>query len=220
MAKVVAPLGSQEARGRVGMFIYNTYRGISTVKSFASPNQPGTLAQANAKARLTTITRAWAALTADQRTQWTTYADNHTESDWTGNQKRLTGHNMFCRINTRILLAGGTQLNTPPTLAAPGLPVGLTMAYNAGSGGSITATYSSAIGANINRLFYRVGPISDGRVPRFEQATIVKQLKAADASPQTIISSPGSGQWQFWVQDLDRTSGLVSGFSVFNIVVP
>lgn len=219
MAKVVAPLGSQEARGRVGMFIYNTYRGIATVKSFSSPNQPGTLKQANAKARLTTITRAWQSLTNAQRAQWVTFANNHTESDWTGNQKRLTGHNMFCRLNTRVLLAGGTQISVPPATAAPALPAGLTMAYSAGSGGTITATYSSAIGANLNRVFYAVGPISAGRTPRFEQASIVKQLVATDTSPQVIVAAPGTGQWQFWVEDIDKTTGLVSGKSVFNITV-
>jgi hypothetical protein len=201
------------------MFIYNTYRGISTVKSFASPNQPGTLKQANAKARLTTTTRAWAGLSSAERAQWTTYADNHTESDWTGNQKRLTGHNMFCRINTRILLAGGSAIDTPSAAAAPGLPAGLTMACPGGAGTPIIATYSSAIGANISRVFYMVGPISTGRSPKFEQASIVDQLTSADASPQNLVAAPAAGQWQFWVEDIDKTTGLVSAQSVFNIVV-
>jgi hypothetical protein len=87
------------------------------------------------------------------------------------------------------------------------------------AGAALNATYSSAIGANIDRIFYQVGPVSAGRTPKFEQASIVKQLKAADASPQAIIAAAGAGQYQFWVQDIDRTSGLASGFSVFNSIV-
>jgi hypothetical protein len=201
------------------MFIYNTYRGIATVKSFSSPNQPGTLKQANAKARMTTVTRAWAALTAAQRAAWKTYADNHTESDWTGNQKRLTGHNMYCRINSRILLCGGAAIADPPVAAAPGLPAITSMTCAGGAGTPLIITFAPAIGANIDRVVYQVGPISKGRTPKFEQASIVKQLKAADASPAQVIAAAGAGQYQFWVQDIDRTTGLCSGFQVYNVVV-
>jgi hypothetical protein len=220
MAKVVLPLGSMEVRGKVGGFIFNTYRGISTVKAFKSPSQPNSAAQVNARARLTDATRAWASLTASQRVQWQVFSADHLEPDWTGKPKRLTGHNIFCRLYTRLAMVGGAAPTVPPVVAAPAAPLNLTLEYNAGGGGVIRAAYTSAIPANTKRIFYGLGPVSAGRVPKKEYAVIKKMLTSADATPQTIIATPASGKWGFWVEDISTTTGLVSGQLYFEVTAP
>lgn len=220
MAKVVLPLGSMEVRGKVGGFVFNTYRGISTVKAFRSPTQPNSAAQVNARARLTDATRGWANITAAQRAQWETFAADHLEPDWTGKPKRLTGHNIYCRINTRLALVGGVAVAVPPTVAAPASPANLTMSYVAGGTNAIQAAYASAIPANTKRIFYVVGPVSAGRVPKFEYAAIEKQLSSADATPQSVVTTPASGKWGIWVQDISTVTGLASGFLFFEVTVP
>jgi hypothetical protein len=42
------------------------------------------------------------------------YAERQTETDWTGQVKRLSGYNWFIRINVRRLLAGSVINATPP----------------------------------------------------------------------------------------------------------
>lgn len=219
MAKVVLPLGSAEVRGKVGGFVFNTFRGIATVKVFKSPTQPNSAAQVNARARLTDATRAWSVITAAQRAQWETFAQNHLEPDWTGKPKRLTGHNVYCRIYTRLKLVGGTPVDVPPTSSAPAAPANLTLSYDSGSGGTIKAAYTTAIPANTKRIFYAVGPVSAGRTPKFEFAAIKKQLASSDATPQTIITAPAAGKWAFWVQDISTTTGLASGFIYQEVTV-
>jgi hypothetical protein len=110
LAKVVNPLHSDEARGKIGGLIFNTSRGIRYVKSATSPSQPRTAAQLNVRSIMTTITREWKALTQVQRDAWATYADANPIPDWTGRPIRLTGANAYCQINSVARLAGGAQL--------------------------------------------------------------------------------------------------------------
>jgi hypothetical protein len=217
MAKVVMPLNSMEVRGKLGGIIFNTHRGISVAKAFKSPTQPNSAAQTNARTRLTNATRAWAALTADQRAQWEVFANDHLEPDWTGKPKRLSGHNMYCRINTRLALVSGAAVSVPPTAAAPASPANLTVTFVAGAPAVIRMNYSSAIPANISRVAYIQGPISQGRKNRFEFAKIAVQKVAADASPQTVVSGPGAGKWGVWVQDISTVTGLASGFQFVEV---
>lgn len=217
MAKIVMPLNSMEVRGKLGGVIFNTHRGISVAKSFKSPTQPNSPSQTNARTRLTTATRAWASLTADQRAQWEVYANDHLEPDWTGKPKRLTGHNMFVRIATRLALVGGSAPTVPPTAAAPAAPLNLTVTFVAGSPNVIRLNYSSAIPANTMRVVYGLGPISQGRKARFEYAKIIATKVAADASPQPVVSAPAAGKWGIWVQDISTQTGLCSGFQFVEV---
>ena len=213
MAKLVAPLFSQEARGKAGSIIYNTYRGIATAKSFAAPVQPNTAAQINARSRMTDASRAWAVLNNDQRAAWEVYADTHLETDWTGKPKRLTGANWFCRCYTRSKLVGGSGVTTAPTNDAPTAPAITAIAYNSGSGGKIEVTYSTAPASGIVWVFYGLGPISDGRVPKIQLAAIQKQVTHSDTSPDDIYTAPSSGRYGVWYQAIDAATGLASGLS-------
>lgn len=220
MAKLVQPLMSLEARGKMGGLIYNTWRGIATVKSFASPSQPNTAGQLAARARLASVSGAWSILSDTERAAWTSYADAHLESDWTGNPKRLTAQNWFVRCNTRIDLVGGAAITSPPASAPPASPTGLLVAYAGGPPAEISATWISPVAATSYLVFYSNGPISAGTAPRFEQAAVVAKIAADTATPQTVISAPASGKYGIWCQVIDSLTGLASQPLLKEVVVP
>ncbi len=117
MAKVIGPLHSSEARGSVSSLTYNTWRGISTVKTRSGPTTQYSDAQVyvRGKARLATI--LWQTRTDAQRDAWSTYANEHADIDWTGNPQRLSGYNWFVRINVRTQILGQGFRTAPPTHA-------------------------------------------------------------------------------------------------------
>lgn len=122
MAKVIAPLHSAEARGRVGGLVYNTWRGMSYTKAQSAPSQPKTKKQLNIRAFGIRLARGWQTLTAAQRLSWNNYASLHLESDGMGSPKRMTGLNWYVRLNSRMLQLGLTPAASAPTIAAPPSP--------------------------------------------------------------------------------------------------
>lgn len=117
MAVVVGPLHSSEARGSVGSLQYNTWRGRSTVRTRSGPaiEDQYTDARVNLRGLTAVATAEWQAMTDAERAAWTIYANEHTNHDWTGSPKRITGYNWFVRINVRRQLAGTGIEIVPPT---------------------------------------------------------------------------------------------------------
>jgi hypothetical protein len=100
MAKVLGPLFSQEARGRVGGLVYNTWRGLHTVKTHIDPeHEDDPLRQAH-KNIVTAAGKRWQTISAAQRAAWDHYATQHLQPDWSGTPVRLAGFHWYVRIQT------------------------------------------------------------------------------------------------------------------------
>jgi hypothetical protein len=115
VAKVTQPLGSSEARGKLGGHVYNTWRGIATVRTKVTPATLYSDEQVAIRAKCAQCTVAWQALTNAQRYAWAQWAQSHLDPDWTGNPKRLSGYNWFVRLNVRALNLGQAISSTVPT---------------------------------------------------------------------------------------------------------
>lgn len=187
--------------------IFNTWRGIATVKAFCSPAQPRTKIQLATRAWTTQLVRAWATLTQPNRDHWNAYAVTHPESDWTGNPKRLTGLNWFVRCNFRILRLGGTQIAEPPAVAAP-LPVETFTAADGILQSICTWLFEDAAADRF--WIYGFGPHSQGLDCKRERASIIA---AGTASMKTItITSLSPGRYTFWIVVVNIETGLASTY--------
>lgn len=207
MAKVISPLHSAEARGKVEGIIYNTWRGMNTVKTFKSPAQPRTKLQLLHRAYCVQMARAWGELSDLQRAGWNDYADNHPDIDWTGSPKRLSGFNWYVRCNTRILRLAGTPIDDPPVENAPP-PLG---AFAAGDGVlQSILTWTFADGADNRFWIYGVGPLSQGVQAKREKAVIIG---AGTASMETLtLSGLFVGRYTLWGVVVNLATGLVSTY--------
>lgn len=210
MAKVVMPLGSIEARGRVAGLIYNTWRGLNTVKSFKSPVQPNTAAQLAARARLKTYAQAWAGLTSVQRAAWNQYATDHPLTDWTNKAKRATGQNWYVSCNTRIAITGQAAITDPPAAVGPAAPTGFALACAGGAGTPLSATWTTPAAAGSYCFIYLVGPQSLGRTPKVQQAALAATIASNTAHPYTLNATAPAGRYGAWLVIVDSTTGLAS----------
>ena len=207
MAKVVNPLMSGEARGKLGGIIYNAWRGISTVKIFKSPAQPRTSAQLLARSRLTTEVSAWKSLTAARRTAWNIFAADHLLPDWTGTPKRITGQNWYIKCSVTAIRAGGTAIADPPTVSAPAGIEGFALSV---VGADIKIAWTAPVTAGLVLETRSAGPHSAGIIGRYEQSTYKVMIDADAVSPQVAVAAAGLGTHTVWARSIDPATGLVS----------
>jgi hypothetical protein len=114
MAKVLNPLNSSEARGRVGGLIYNTWRGIRTVKSHTDPAHQSDPKRQAHKNIVQAAGQRWRTITPAQRSAWDHFANQHPDIDWTGRPVRLAGFHWYVRIQVRLHDISLGYIDDPP----------------------------------------------------------------------------------------------------------
>lgn len=207
MPKVKNPLLSMEARGGIAGLVYNTWRGINTVKVNTSPTGQGTPLRLAAQARLIQASQLWRGLTEVQRAAWRQYAIDHPVADWTGSPKRLTGQNWFVGCAVQLLRQADTPSNTPPSTAAPDAIVGISPSFTAGN---LAVSWTLPITGALTIEFWVVGPLSAGIAAKIEQTKFSARGAASVTQPLTLVTTPGIGRWTVFGRVIDDDNGLVS----------
>lgn len=85
MAKVIGPLHSFEARGKIASMVFGLWRGIQWVRMHFIPENPKTVKQINIRTALTLMVAAWQAESAANKLEWDEIAKG----------KPLSGYNMY-----------------------------------------------------------------------------------------------------------------------------
>lgn len=207
MAKLVNPLLSLEARGKANGCIYNTWRGISYAKSFASPAQPDTEAQLLARSRMITAVGDWAQLEDLEREAWNTYAAAHLLSDWTGTPKRITGQNWYIRCNVQIARLAGAPIDEPPTVPAPDGLTGFALSV---VDDDIKAAWTAPTAGATDVEFRLQGPHSVGAQGRYQQSRFETYKAIEVATPVIIAEAVPTGRYTVWARNVDPATGLCS----------
>lgn len=217
MAKVTLPLGSAEARGSVGGFTYNTWRGIRTVKVRSGPKAEPSDLMRQRLAIAAEATLNWKLKTQEERDGWNEWAATRREPMWTGQDKRLTGYNWWVRMWVRLWLIDQYLNPWPPEY---------TIAH------SLTITQLNVAGGIIGIFWdyipftddadywvetYLAGPLSAGR-----NATIHDAFRKA-GDPYTYSSSglcpAAPGTWTAFARLLHIT-GLATPFQSARLTIP
>ena len=203
MAKVVGPLHSSEARGRMGGLVYNSWRGSATVKAKHAPAQPRSSLQLAVRATAIYCSRAWQALAATA--QWNAYAAAHPLVDWTGSTKRLTGANWFVMLTTRLIRAGVAPVLTPPVANAPDA---VTILAVSGGSGTLTMTWTDPGSVDDHIEFWLDGPRTAGR-----QGSLTKAKYngfALGNAANFVISGLLDGHYTVYARSISWVDGQVS----------
>lgn len=214
MAKLLDPLRSSEARGKVGGVIYNTTRGIKYAKVFTSPAQPRTARQLIIRAYMLTCTRAWASLTGAQRQSWNEWAALHPIIDWTGNPVSASGFNWYCALSVRLLDQAKTVVATPPSVNGPNTPVMLILT---GGVGTLSWTFTPATGTGITIDMWTQGPMSAGRLGKLQHAR--HRIYAPGETSPVALASLTPGFYTAWTRFLSETDGQASSWEMASATV-
>jgi hypothetical protein len=210
MAKVLDPLHSQEARGRVGGLVYNTWRGIHTVKTHTDPaHQDDPKRQAH-KAIVQAAAIRWQSLTHQQRNAWGAYAREHPQLDWTGAPQRIAGYHWYVRVQTTRQDIGEGYDDDPPTE-----PNSSTFQWIEAFGSEGAAAVGFiAMEADPGWTGYcdvwLAGPFSAGRSPSIHDA---RRYTIVDMSEAWANAEPLDAGWYTFFLRAIRNNGLAAPWS-------
>jgi len=206
MVKVLDPLGSTEARGRIGGRCHNTWRGISYVKSSTAPSQPRSERQLLIRSRAINLIRKWQTLTSIKQGWWNDYAAAHTESGSMGTTKRLTGANWYVRLNTRLADFGIAPIDTPPAVAAPGPVTGFV-----GINGALSFTFdwTAELSPGTKLDLWSTGPHSAGQLGKIERAKHRAYAEGEAAGPD-VVANLAPGTYTLFARLINETTGQAS----------
>jgi len=185
--------------------VWNTWRGLATVKHKSAPAQPRSERQLLVRSIAIRLARTWQSLTEGQRTSWRTYATLHPITYWSGGTKRLTGLNWFVGCNTALLLAAQDQINSAPTDPAPDPPTGVAAT---GGIGQLSIAWTDPSGETDFLQLWLHGPHSPGVLGKIQRATFNSYAAGAD-SPQ-VITGLMAGTYTVYVRTFDHATGLTS----------
>ena len=127
MAKVVYSPQVGDMRNKTGGAVHTKTRFGSMVRRKVSPTQPRTSAQLKVRAGFTALSKLWSDTTmSTYRAGWIGLADNYPVKDVFGQSQRLTGHQMFVRLNRALQTIGLGPILPPPSSLGVGYPGALT----------------------------------------------------------------------------------------------
>lgn len=207
------------ASGSVGGQVASRNRYGAYFRTRAIPVTSTTPAALNAKARFTTASQAWIALTEGQRLAWKEWALDNPVIDRLGQQQELQGNAAYIQINARLAAIGTAPIVAPPVAAAPTGLLTLAQTCDIGTGNFELVFTATPTGAGV-LLYIQSAIVNSGGINYVSnKLRLIGVSGAAEASPfdhQTLLEARfGTAVVNQWVHSLvstvDTTTGLLSG---------
>ena len=135
--------------GSVGGTVYSRNAGGAYIRNRAVPVTSTTSDALAAKARMTTASQAWKALTDAQRTSWESFTLQNPTVNKLGQTITLKGNAMYIKLNTLLAQSGGTAISDPPTGAPPAGLTSMSLTGDIGAGDVSVIFAASPLAANV-----------------------------------------------------------------------
>ena len=179
-----------------------------------------TAAQAAVKSVFKQLSQSWKSLTNEQILAWTSLAQSQARRSVLGTSSKITGSNLYMRLNYWIVSCGGDALANPPALRGVEAPSGAAISLTADK---FTFTLDSEPAENMADLRLVVmasAPQSNGVTRAYSKAVAIGAPREAVSDEYDLkadydakFGAPGDAapkvfmKWFF----VDTTTGEVSG---------
>jgi hypothetical protein len=151
------------------------------VRRKVSPTQPRSSAQMNVRANFTALSKLWSDPTMDtHRASWIGLADSYPVKDVFGQGQKLTGHQMFVRLNRALNTVGVSPILVAPASLSVGYPGNVTLTKAALSLFVNCVTWPVA---NEKYLIYATAGISPGRSSAGARFRLIRVMSNISAQP-------------------------------------
>lgn len=143
--------------GSIAGTVHSHNRAGQYTRNRRAPTQPiGTGRRAAVRGFFAGASAGYAALTVAQQDAWASFANVHPITDALGQSIKLTGHQMYVRVNSSAMNVGLAATSTPPADVSPsplapvvitfGLVAGIAVTWTAGTVGQLVAVaYSQPV---------------------------------------------------------------------------
>lgn len=206
-----------DGRNKIGGQVASKNKSGSYMKNKVTPTNPNTTAQANARANLTLVSRAWASLTEAQREAWNAYAAQYPYVDIFGDSKYLTGFNYYLKCNLNLRNAGSPVVVAPPATQSVS-EVSLVINDLSQDDSLLFGASVVSMPANHKVIISATPGLSAGRVP---SKSDLRQIKVASTITSSVIDAGAdyiarfgpivdTVNYGFGYYTINTTTGLVS----------
>lgn len=176
-----------ELSGSYGGLTYSHGKGGPYVRLRSIPTNPNSVKQTAARAALSGLSARYGELSADQRTEWSQWAELHPVVNRLGNAIILTGQQAYIGCNARLIQAGAPANDDCPVNTVPSDLATATATADA-STQEITVTYSGAVPTGGRLLLWQTLPSSAGRNGNRRQSRLVGYSDVDPTSPNVWTS--------------------------------
>ena len=230
MARVKFGAMMVDARGKLGGHVFTKNRAGASIRTKVTPTNAGTLAQSEARGRLTFLSQAWSGLSEEQRIAWNSAVSSYQKTNVFGDTYLPSGKNLYVALNSNILLVGGSVRDTPPAFKES------TSLLSAGVGLTIDdfnlAVYAASPFTATDRLVVQSSSQRSAGVFNFSGMYSVVGVQAPDtgsAEADVDIKSDFIAKWGipiagkkvgFKVYNIDMATGIASAPIKFDYVIP
>lgn len=168
--------GDTHSRNRYGQYVRNR----------ATPVNPATSFQGQARARLAAYAALYRTITDAQRAGWESLGLMMTRTDSLGQQYTLAGEQAFVSVNSLRAAAGDAQVLDAPALTTPPTPLTATITLTAIA---YSIAYTPTPLAAGQRLFSFLSPQRSAGRSFESDYRLVAVSAAAAASPANVLSA-------------------------------
>jgi hypothetical protein len=228
MAKVQFSVAVGDLRNKAGGAVFTKTRFGSMVRRKVSPVQPRSSAQMNVRANFTALAKLWSDTTMDAyRAAWIGLADSYPVKDVFGASQRLTGLQMFMRLNRALNLIGVSPILPPPATLTVPYPGALTLVHDGPPVTSLTLTQVTAPTAAENGAIFATAGISVGRAAAGARFRWIRNIHSLSTNPINLIGdytakfgTPITGRKIFFrMHYINATTGAMSLDSEASITI-
>lgn len=205
--------GTTASRNRFGQYF----------RTRAIPVQPSTPQQLVQRARMSTNSAAWRALTDTQRAGWESLGAGITRTDALGQTYTLNGFMAYCSINNNKLDAGDAVVADAPAIVTP--PTLLTAVITLTAAAMSIAYTATPLAAGV-RLFSFISPQKSAGRSFNGDYRLIAVSAAAAASPANVYAAyiarlgvPVVGNRIFFMLQTYQAGFIGSPFAVSQLVV-
>jgi len=157
--------------GKIGGHVASRNSAGSYLRTKVTPVNPQTVDQVASRARLGANAKGWTQITQAQRDAWNSSASGFTAKNVFGDNIKLSGINVYGRLNNNLNLIGEVSISTPPiaesfagptivtinsVVAGGVLTIGPDIAVPAGSAGVVRMTAPQSAGKKFVKSEFRV----------------------------------------------------------------
>lgn len=103
-----------DGRGKIGGHVASKNRSGAYLRTKVTPSNPNTVAQAQARGILASLSQGWGQLTDSQRLGWNDAVKEWGTTDIFGDIKNPSGINLFVKLNANLISVGFPLLSDVP----------------------------------------------------------------------------------------------------------
>ncbi len=156
-------------------------RGRKYIRNKGYGNASNTASQSDIKAIFSQLAKGFKSLTSEQIIAWNALAQTQEGRSTLGSKSKISGLNLYLRLNHWVVACGGTALDTPPVLAGVDAPAEATLDLSA-SAFTITLDSIPADVTNLKLVVKASMPQSKGVSDAYAKATVI-------GDPQTPVET-------------------------------